>query len=96
MYLLIGCSLSKSEMISMVEDTEEEKFFRDRYANELKKKKQNTRVDELDDERRKVKQQGMKTPGRRGEQIKHEEIDREISRRYTSEKEKEANEKSNS
>jgi hypothetical protein len=80
----------------MVEDTEEEKFFRDRYANELKKKKQNTRIDELDDERRKVKQQGMKTPGRRGEQIKHEEIDREISRRYTSEKEKEANEKSNS
>ena len=83
-------------MNGMVEDTEEEKFFRDRYANELKKKKQNTRVDELDDERRKVKQQGMKTPGRRGEQIKHEEIDREISRRYTSEKEKEANEKSNS
>ena len=96
MYLFIGCSLSKGEMNSMVEDTEEEKFFRDRYANELKKKKQNTRVDELDDERRKVKQQGMKTPGRRGEQIKHEEIDREISRRYTSEKEKEANEKSNS
>ena len=96
MCLFVGCSLSKSEMNSMVEDTEEEKFFRDRYANELKKKKQNTRVDELDDERRKVKQQGMKTPGRRGEQIKHEEIDREISRRYTSEKEKEGNEKSNS
>jgi hypothetical protein len=96
MYLLVGCSLSKSEMNSMVEDTEEEKFFRDRYADELKKKKQNTRVDELDDERRKVKQQGMKTPGRRGEQIKHEEIDREISRRYTSEREKESNEKSNS
>lgn len=96
MYLFVGCSLRKSEMNSMVEDTEEEKFFRDRYANELKKKKQNTRVDELDDERRKVKQQGMKTPGRRGEQIKHEEIDREISRRYTSEKEKEGNEKSNS
>ena len=96
MYLFVGCSLSKGKMNSMVEDTEEEKFFRDRYANELKKKKQNTRIDELDDERRKVKQQGMKTPGRRGEQIKHEEIDREISRRYTSEKEKEANEKSNS
>ena len=96
MYLFVGCSLSQGKMNSMVEDTEEEKFFRDRYANELKKKKQNTRVDELDDERRKVKQQGMKTPGRRGEQIKHEEIDREISRRYTSEKEKEANEKSNS
>ena len=83
-------------MNSMVEDTEEEKFFRDRYANELKKKKQDSSVDELDDERRKVKQQGMKTPGRRGEEIKHEEIDREISRRYTSEREKEANEKSNS
>ena len=42
-------------MNSMVEDTEEEKFFRDRYANELKKKKQDSSVDELDDERRKVK-----------------------------------------
>ncbi|MDQ4015028.1 MAG: hypothetical protein M3136_04615 [Thermoproteota archaeon] len=80
----------------MVEDTEEEKFFRDRYANELKKKKQDSSVDELDDERRKVKQQGMKTPGRRGEQIKHEEIDREISRRYSVWREKKADEKSNS
>ncbi len=96
MYVLVGCSLSKSEMNSMVEDTEEEKFFRDRYANELKKKKQDSRVDELDDERRKVKQQGMKTPGRRGEQIKHEEIDREISRRYSVGREKKADEKSNS
>ena len=78
----------------MVEDTEEEKFFRDRYANELKKKKQDGMADELDDERRKVKQQGMKTPGRRGEQIKHEELDREISRRYIVEKENETNEKS--
>lgn len=96
MYLLVRCSSNMSEMNSMVADTEEEKFFRDRYANELKKKKQNSRVDELDDERRKVKQQGMKTPGRRGEQIKHEEIDREISRRYTLGKDKETNEKSNS
>ncbi|HYY68039.1 MAG TPA: hypothetical protein VE572_06810 [Nitrososphaeraceae archaeon] len=77
----------------MVEDTEEERFFRDRYANELKKKRQDDNLDELDDERRKVKQQGMKTPGRRGEQIKHEEIDREISRRYTLGKEKKTNEK---
>ena len=83
-------------MNSMVEDTEEEKFFRDRYANELKKKKQDSSVDELDDERRKVKQQGMKTHGRRGEQIKHEEIDREISRRYSVGREKKADEKSNS
>ena len=96
MYLLVGCSASKIEMNSMVEDTEEEKFFRDRYANELKKKKQDSRGDELDDERRKVQQQGMKTPGRRGEQIKHEEIDREISRRYTVGREKKADEKSNS
>jgi hypothetical protein len=78
----------------MVEDTEEERFFRDRYAKELKKKKQDGMADELDDERRKVKQQGMKTPGRRGEQIKHEELDREISRRYIVGKENETNEKS--
>lgn len=62
----------------MVEDTEQEKFFRERYSEELRKKKR----EELDDERKKVNQQGMKTPGRRGEQIKHEEIDKEIVRRY--------------
>lgn len=94
MYLLVSCSLSKIEMNSMVEDTEEEKFFRDRYANELKKKRQNGIADELDDERRKVKQQGMKTPGRRGEQIKHEEIDREVSRRYFIGRGKKTDEKS--
>lgn len=77
----------------MVEDTEEERLFRNRYASELRKKKQDERVDELDDERRRVKQQGMKTPGRRGEQIKHEEIDKEISRRYDLERVKKANEK---
>lgn len=77
----------------MVEDTEEERLFRNRYANELRKKKQDDRIDELDDERRRVKQQGMKTPGRRGEQIKHEEIDKEISRRYDLERVRKANEK---
>jgi hypothetical protein len=82
-------------MSGMVEDTEEEKFFRDSYANELKKKKQDRITDELDDERRRVRQQGMKTPGRRGEQIKHEEIDKEISRRYILVNKKETNEKSN-
>jgi hypothetical protein len=92
----VGCSLSKSERKNMVEDTEEEKFFRNRYADELRKKKQDERADELDYERRKVKQQGMKTPGRRGEQIKHEEIDKEISRRYNVERVKKANEKSDS
>lgn len=94
--MLVGCSLSKSERNNMVEDTEEEKFFRNRYADELRKKKQDGRADELDDERRKVKQQGMKTPGRRGEQIKHEEIDKEISRRYNLERVKKADEKSDS
>jgi hypothetical protein len=78
------------------EDTEEEKFFRGRYADELRKKKQDERADELDDERRKVNQKGMKTPGRRGEQIKHEEIDKEISRRYTVERVKKDNEKNDS
>jgi hypothetical protein len=89
-------SKSESEMNSMVEDTEEEKYFRDRYAQELKKKKQDGMADELDDERRKVKQQGMKTPGRRGEQIKHEELDREISRRYIVGKENENDEERDS
>jgi hypothetical protein len=72
----------------MVEDTAEEKEFRNRYADELKKKKHDSSDAELEDERNKVKQQGMRTPGRRGEQIKHEEIDKEIVRRYTSRQQK--------
>ena len=36
----------------------------------------------LDDERQQVNQQAMKTPGRRGEIIKIEEIDKEFSKRY--------------
>lgn len=77
----------------MVEnDTEEEKSFRGRYADELKKKKQDSADSELESERNKVKQQGMKTSGRRGEQIKHEEIDKEIVRRYTARQEKEKKE----
>jgi len=63
----------------MTEDNAEEKFFRESYAQELQSKKLDP---ELEEERKKVKQQGMKTPGRRGEQIKHEEIDKEIIRRY--------------
>ncbi|WP_415281109.1 hypothetical protein [Candidatus Nitrososphaera sp. FF02] len=72
----------------MVEDTEEEKQFRARYADELKKKKQDSTDSELEIERNNVKHQGMKTPGRRGEQIKHEEIDKEIVRRYAARREK--------
>jgi hypothetical protein len=66
----------------LAEDTSEEKFFRESYAQELQRKKQDRVRDELEEERKKVKQQAMKTPGRRGEQIKHEEIDKEILRRY--------------
>jgi hypothetical protein len=67
-------------------DTREEAFFRERYAQELQKKKQQDSNsyrgnDELNDEKRRVNQQELKTPGRRGEQIKQEELDREIARR---------------
>jgi hypothetical protein len=73
----------RREALSMAPDTDEERFFRDSYSRELRTKRQNGSVDELEEERKKVKQQAMKTPGRRGEQIKHEEIDREITRRYS-------------
>ena len=43
----------------------------------------------LDDERQQVNQQARKTPGRRGEIIKNEEIDKEFSKRYTQHKKKE-------
>ena len=67
-------------------DTAEEAFFRERYAQELRKKKQQGNYyyrgnDELANERREVTQQQMKTPGRRGEKIKQEEIDKEFVRR---------------
>jgi positive regulator of sigma E activity len=39
---------------------------------------------ELLEERKQVNQQQMKTPGRRGEVIKHEEISNEMSRRLLS------------
>jgi len=67
-------------------DTDEERSFRERYAEELRKKKQQDahsyrESDELVEERAKVNQQERKTPGRRGEKIKQEEIDKEIVRR---------------
>jgi hypothetical protein len=74
-------------MITMVEDTSEEKDFRERYAMELRKKRKNDSLsphfgsDELSDELKKVARQEMATPGRRGEQIKREEISKEILRR---------------
>ena len=74
------------------DDTTEEAFFRERYAEELRKKKQQDSDtyrgdDELIDEKRRVNQQEMKTPGRRGEKIKQEELDKEFARRSTDKKE---------
>lgn len=69
-------------------DTDEEKDFRERYAQELQKKNKlqqgsgsYQQNDDMAEERRKVNQQEGKTPGRRGEEIKQEEIDKEIVRR---------------
>lgn len=66
-----------------------ERDFRERYTIELRKKRQcginnYYGVDELLEERKQVNQQQMKTPGRRGEVIKHEEINNEMSRRLLS------------
>ena len=64
-----------------------ETSFRQRYSQELRTKKQQINdiergFIELDDERRSVRQQMMRTPGRRGEIIKEEEISKEFSRRF--------------
>jgi hypothetical protein len=71
----------------MTNDTQEEKDFRQKYADELRKKKvqkfANSHFghDEISDELARVNHQAMITPGRRGEEIKYEEINREILRR---------------
>jgi hypothetical protein len=59
--------------------TKDEALFRERYATELRKKKQQDSNtfrgdDELNDEKRKVNQQEMKTPGRRGEKINRKNL----------------------
>lgn len=76
----------------MIQDTTEEKDFRKRYSVTLRRMKSVDSIsphfgrDELTEERVRVKQQALITPGRRGEQIKHEEIDKEILRRYALER----------
>ena len=65
----------------------EEEYFRKTYALELQKKKQQINdfqrgFNELEEERRQVNQQAIRTPGRRGEAIKKEEIEKEFTRRY--------------
>ena len=70
-------------------DSEDE--FRERYSQQLRGKKQQVYDSHmghnaLEEERKQVSQQAMKTPGRRGEIIKNEEIDKEFSKRYTEHK----------
>ncbi|MGA7899442.1 MAG: hypothetical protein WA395_10755 [Nitrososphaeraceae archaeon] len=84
----------RAEPVALVpphESSEEiaaEYSFRGRYAKELEKKRvpgvnNYFGPDELLEERVKVNQQQMKTPGRRGEIIKQEEIAKEIIRRIS-------------
>ncbi len=76
-------------MNSDIVDSQDERDFRERDASELRKKKiisgssSYFGTDEISDELAKVKHQAMITPGRRGEQIKHEEISKEILRRIS-------------
>ena len=65
----------------------EEAEFRENYSQQLRGKKQQVYDSQmghnaLEEERKQVNQQAMKTPGRRGEIIKNEEIDKEFSKRY--------------
>ncbi|HYO05560.1 MAG TPA: hypothetical protein VER14_01075 [Phototrophicaceae bacterium] len=66
---------------------EQEETFSKAYATELRKMKQQINGNdrgfyELDNERRQIFQQAIRTPGRRGEIIKKDEIEKEIARRY--------------
>jgi hypothetical protein len=86
--LSMSKNLEHHDNISATDESEEEKSFRERYSQELKSKKQqiygkHQGYNELEDERKRVRQQMMRTPGRRGEIIKEEEINKEIGRRYT-------------
>jgi hypothetical protein len=67
-------------------DTTEEREFRELYATELRKKRvarsinPHFGIDELADELERVRHQQLVTPGRRGEQIKREELGEEYLR----------------
>jgi len=78
----------ESSKLTVNISSEVETDFRERYNIYLRTKKQRIfdkyiGFNELEDERKIVNQQVMRTPGRRGEIIKNEEIDREFSRRYS-------------
>jgi hypothetical protein len=73
----------------------EEAEFREIYSQILRGKKQqiyDTQMghNALEEERKQVNQQAMKTPGRRGEVIKNEELDKELSRRYSEHRKRKA------
>ena len=77
-------------MTTDVTINEQEETFKNYYASELRKKKQqinnnNRGFNELEDERRQVFQQAIRTPGRRGEVIKKDEIEKEFTRRFKEE-----------
>ena len=66
---------------------EQEETFSKAYATELRRMKQQINDNdrgfyELDNERRQIFQQAIRTRGRRGEIIKKDEIEKEIARRY--------------
>jgi hypothetical protein len=99
LYVIVSLEYMKNEATAVINfrltqtDTStndtKERDFRERYTIELRKKRQcginnYYGVDELLEERKQVNQQQMKTPGRRGEMIKHEEINNEMSRRLLS------------
>lgn len=81
---------TNNQIIDHTEESNEEreKDFRERYSQELRSKRQQINdkhrgYNELEDERKRVRQQMMRTPGRRGEIIKEEEIYKEFGRRYS-------------
>jgi len=78
----------ESSKLTVNISSEVETDFRERYNIYLRTKKQRIfdkyiGFNELEDERKIVNQQVMRSPGRRGEIIKNEEIDKEFSRRYS-------------
>ena len=78
----------KSSKLAVNISSRIETEFRKRYNIYLRTKKQRIfdkyiGFNELEDERKIVNQQVMRSPGRRGEIIKNEEIDKEFSRRYS-------------
>lgn len=78
----------ESSKLTVNISSEVETDFRERYNIYLRTKKQRIfdkyiGFNELEDERIIINQQVMRTPGRRGEIIKNEEIDKEFSRRYS-------------